>query len=169
MISKWPENWHVANWKYFETIPVLFFYEWWIWWASPPGDLVLLFKGWCWVKSCWFDLGPLRSILRSSIGSNRWFDLSDVVVAGRVDFVIGRMLPFAFWAKRCRNGLEFEVALFSSILRSTVCSILWNKISSFTSVGSSILDAGKVKTNDVAMAQHHVCKTPPREFPFSVN
>ena len=41
--------------------------------------------------------------------------------------------------------LEFDVELLSDILRPTVCSVLWNKVFSFTAIGSSYSAARRVK------------------------
>ena len=72
------------------SYPCALFDEWRHRWFSPPRGLISPFESWWRVKRCRFDLKfdvePFGGILRPSIGSNRRFDVFNIVVAGRANF-----------------------------------------------------------------------------------
>lgn len=90
-----------------------------------------------------FDVEALGSILRPTICSDLRNTVFKIVVA-RTGFFCKNNATFAFKAKRCWNGLRFDVEPLGGILRPTMCSILGIRVSS-TTVARTCFSVRRVK------------------------
>ena len=94
------------------SYPCALFDEWRHRWFSPPRGLISPVKSWWRVKRCRFNLKfgvePFGGILSPSIGSDKRFDVFDIVAAGSSCLAVGGLKL----GQMCWNGLKLHVYPF---------------------------------------------------------